>query len=259
MKLLLVTLLLLSSLSRAETTLVLAADHWCPYNCAPEAKQPGYLIEFAREVAKANGYQLEYRLLPWSRALELARRGEINGVVGATATNGVELNLGGEAAGMDVTVAGLRPGIQAPASLSKDLKELDPLRLGFIQKYTYDNGGIIDRYVLSRRLKRPDSVVMVAGTEGLAELLALSRQQRIDLLFENEAVLRHSQQGEAQPLTIVATGAAAPIYFGFSPNDEGRGWAAVFDAALTKAREDGSLAKLLAKYGLQPWWPNASP
>lgn len=259
MKLFAALLLLLSLAVKAEPTLVLAADNWCPYNCDPAAAQPGYLIEFAREVAKANGYQLDYRLLPWSRALELARRGEINGVVGATPTNGVDLNRGGEAAGMDVTVAGLRPGIKPPASLGKDLKALDPLRLGFIQKYTYDNGGVIDRYVLSRRLKRPDSVVMVAGTEGLAELLALSRQQRIDLLFENEAVLRHSQLGETQPLTIIATGAAAPIYFGFSPNDEGRGWAAVFDAALVKAQQDGSLAKLLARYGLKPWWPSASP
>lgn len=244
---------------QARPVLVLAADSWCPYNCDAEAQNPGYLVEFAKLVATKNGYDLDYRVLPWSRALELARQGKIQGVIGATPVNGSALTLGSEAVGLDTTVAAVRPNLISLPKLSDDYSPLDGLRLGFIQNYTYDNGGIIDRYVLSRRLNKPDTVSMVSGANGLEELLVSMSHQQIDMLFENDAVLRHALKDKPQPLTIIPTEAVGKLYFGFSPNDDGRGWAAVFDSALRQAKADGSLAAIMAKYGLQPWWQEVSP
>ncbi len=234
--------------------LILAADAWCPFNCAPNAAQPGYLVEFAAQVATANGYRLDYRQMPWSQALALTHSGKVQGVIGASPVYAGELVLTSEIAGLDITAIAIRQPLLKKTPITA-LNELDGWRLGFIQHYVFDNGGSVDRYVLERRLNAPATVVQVNSANGLQELLALLQQQRIDFIFENEAVLRYALQQQPTPVAISATGSVSPLHYGFTANDDGRGWAALFDAALQQAQQDGSLARLMAKYGLPPLPP----
>ena len=66
----------------AKEKIILAADYWCPYNCDPEDKNPGYLVELAQKAFEIYDIDVEYRLMPWSEGLLAVKEGRINGVIG---------------------------------------------------------------------------------------------------------------------------------------------------------------------------------
>ncbi len=66
----------------SQRKIVLAADYWCPYNCIPDSKNPGYLVELAKKAFEIYDIEVEYRLMPWSIALEDAKKGKIDGIIG---------------------------------------------------------------------------------------------------------------------------------------------------------------------------------
>jgi hypothetical protein len=73
----------LSPLAQA-TQIVLGADQWCPYNCTPKSKMPGFVVEIAQVVFAQSNITNDYRVFPWPRAIDMAKRGEIDVVIGAT-------------------------------------------------------------------------------------------------------------------------------------------------------------------------------
>lgn len=77
-------LLSLSSIALAAETITIAADAWPPFNGEPKSESEGYMIDIAREAFGAAGYEVDYKILSWKRALNLTREGEIDGVVGAS-------------------------------------------------------------------------------------------------------------------------------------------------------------------------------
>jgi len=72
-------------------TLVLAGDYWCPYNCQPGSDSPGYLVELIRRALYIYRIDVEYRMMPWVDALDLAEKGEIDGIIGVSSVKGRDL------------------------------------------------------------------------------------------------------------------------------------------------------------------------
>lgn len=69
-------------ISAEEKTVNLVTLEWEPY-IGSKLKNGGYLAEIAREAFKAAGYETKITYMPWSRALEVAKRGDFDGVIGA--------------------------------------------------------------------------------------------------------------------------------------------------------------------------------
>lgn len=61
---------------------VLATANWAPYY-APTLPKGGAVTEIAREAFRRVGYELEVVWVPWTRAMEKAKEGEYDGVLGA--------------------------------------------------------------------------------------------------------------------------------------------------------------------------------
>ncbi|MDX1695915.1 MAG: ABC transporter substrate-binding protein, partial [Ketobacteraceae bacterium] len=55
--------------------LSIRADRWYPMNGDPYAEKPGYMIELARLIMADHGYKVDYRILPWKRALKYVAKG----------------------------------------------------------------------------------------------------------------------------------------------------------------------------------------
>ena len=64
----------------AKEKIILAADMWCPYNCEPDSKNPGFLIEMAKIIFEEHDIEIEYRLMPWSKALDAVKNGSIHAI-----------------------------------------------------------------------------------------------------------------------------------------------------------------------------------
>jgi len=79
--LLLVCCLLFSSFSHAERQLIrVAAIDWCPQIC-PNAAKPGYIIELVKQIYRDTQYDLDIKIYPWSRAIVMARQGQVEALL----------------------------------------------------------------------------------------------------------------------------------------------------------------------------------
>lgn len=63
--------------------LVVVADEWCPYNCQPQAKRSGYVIELLKAAFGTRDVKVDYRIVPWKRALMDTRAGKTGAVIAA--------------------------------------------------------------------------------------------------------------------------------------------------------------------------------
>ncbi|MBF0239723.1 MAG: transporter substrate-binding domain-containing protein [SAR324 cluster bacterium] len=64
-------------------TISIGADVWHPYNGVAKSSELGFMIDIAVEVFKEKGYTVDYKNLPWNRAKDECRKGNIDAVVGA--------------------------------------------------------------------------------------------------------------------------------------------------------------------------------
>jgi len=230
-----------------DPVITIAADPWCPYNCAPEDDQPGYLVEIAKEVYSKHGYQVRYLLMPWKRALESSLHGQIDAAIAAAPTNAPGHYFGKYAVGSDETVIVKRLGQRFSYV---DVSSLEGLRIGRIASYNYDLNGPIDSF-----LDASMTTTTVTDEEPLCILFDMLRRDRIDMFLENKLVVLHAlNQPRYQNLgEMVATGVSTPIYFAFQPTSRGRRLAILMDDGLVDLRKTGRLAEILNKYGLKDW------
>ena len=72
---------------RAENSALFACNEFPPYKMKKSASGlPGFDVEFLKESFKRVGISLDIHYMPWKRALEQARKGEVNGVCSCSRT-----------------------------------------------------------------------------------------------------------------------------------------------------------------------------
>jgi polar amino acid transport system substrate-binding protein len=244
-------LAVMSNVPVAADVISLRADAWCPYNCAPDAPQPGYMIEIARKVFEPAGHQIDYQLLNWARALEEARAGKINGVVGAAKGDASDLVFPDEALGSSAyafaTVKTDTWNYSGPESLHHKV-------LGVIRNYSY--GKTIDQYV-EANMNDPGRVQVTSGDKPLELNLRKLQSGRLGAVCDGQAVLKYniSRLGLEGDLRMAGTDTEAdPIYIAFAPsNPVSKQYAELLSKGIVALRASGELKAILDKYGLSDW------
>jgi len=252
-KLLLITALsLLLPTGANADTITLRADEWCPFNCQPEADKPGFGIEIARAVFTAAGHDLDYRLLPWTRALDECRKGAIAAVIGTTPTESPDFVFPAEMIARADNAMAVKKGnpwrYAGPASL-------DRLKVGIIQGYVYM--GTIGDY-LEAAAKAPDHKRLdTTGGDNALELnLKKLLAGRVDVVIDSGAVLTYKIQDLHLTDKVELAGSADldPIYVAFSPAlPVSKDLAALFDRSVADLRASGKLQAILSRYGQKDW------
>lgn len=74
----------MASENPSDKTIIISSDLWCPYACEQDGKMPGYMIETAKAIFKKHGYEVQYKLTAWPRAIEDARINKTQAIVGAS-------------------------------------------------------------------------------------------------------------------------------------------------------------------------------
>jgi len=245
------SLLIASSLlaSSENKVIRLAADEWCPHNCEEQSIRPGYMVEIATEAFKLYGYKVDYVVeKSWQEAIDKARSGEYNAVVG-TAKSDVP----------DFIFPKTSLGIADNCYLSrtdstwkfKGIESLSSQRLGVIVDYTY--GDALNRYIFTHQ-KDPRKIQLVSGNNAIKYSLSKVKQGKLDVYVDECRVINYalmSRQDRSSFKIVGKMGDVDELYIAFNPqNGKSKSYSAILDKGVDKLKKSGRYREILKSYGL---------
>lgn len=234
----------------AASPVILCADVYCPFNCEPNAEQPGYLIELAAAAMASRGETIEYRIEPWQRAIIETRGGQCDALVGTPFGEPSDLIFPTVEAGMNinvfVTLANSNWRFTDSASLANVV-------IGGVVDYSY--GEPVDSWIANHR-QNPARVQLISGETAITQNLSKLAHGRIDAFIEDKMVLQYLAQIERlnSPWRIAGEVSRLPFHIAFSPaKPESAARAKALSDLVVAWRKNGKLKALLQRYHLRDW------
>ncbi|WP_415903099.1 substrate-binding periplasmic protein [Neptuniibacter sp. QD29_5] len=240
---------LYSSIGLAAEKIVIAADRWCPFNCAARAPLPGFMFEVATKVFAEKGIEVQYIEMNWSRAIQEAKKGHINAVVGA---------FKGDVPGFvlpeqELAILGNTFFVHKDSNWQyQGVESLQGHQLAAISGYDY--GDELRDYIQNNTF---DSVTMLGSEQPLNRGIQMLSLKRIDMLVEAEPVFWYTANLLNKTDHFKVAGSAKEFeksYIAFSPViDDSQQYAQILSDGIDRLRKSGQLQEILSKYGMTDW------
>lgn len=230
-------------------SVTIVADLWCPYNCEPTSDKPGLLIEIARYGLDKGGHTLEYKILPWARAIEEARLGKYEGIVGAYREDAPDFVFPTDSQIRSIDEAYIKAN---DTWAFTDMKSLEEISIGVIRDYSY--GQEVDAYV-KKHLDNPSKIQVASGDDALQINVKKLLAGRIRAVIEDRAVMTYYLNQTNKTKEIIPAGilGGQPIFVAFSPKTpKSKEYAALYSQGVTELRNTGKLKEIMKKYSLNP-------
>ncbi|MES2309842.1 MAG: transporter substrate-binding domain-containing protein [Verrucomicrobiota bacterium] len=243
---------ILLPLGGISETITIAADPWLPYTGNLKQGKVGYLIEIAQAVFESHGIKVEYKTLPWTRAVEEGRKGTLDAIAGAYKTDAPDFVFSGKSEGISIEYFYALPG---KSWRFKGASSLEEISLGVANGYSY--GEIIDTYI-QKNQSNPKRVQAVSGEDPLYQNLMKLQKGRIDALLESKNVVDYLIQDRKLELHLETVGVngSHEVYIAFSPkNSKSPLYAKLLQEGVEKLRSSGKLKTILDSYGIKDWVP----
>ena len=168
-------------------TIVLEADNWCPYNCDPADKNPGYMVEMLKHIFEKAGHKIDYKVVSWNRALQDAENGEVAGVIGASIFDLPTGHRSTELMGQNNECF----FVKASSDFAyKSIEQLKGKKIGTVAGYTYTD--VVNEFEKKNKNLFDPATGDKAVTTNMKKLLA----GRIDVIIENEFVFKYMSSKE---------------------------------------------------------------
>lgn len=231
--------------------ITIAADTWCPINCEINSPYEGFMVHMARVIFSRAGHSIEYKVMPWSRALSEVQAGNINGAIGAP---------------IDECTDCIFPKYeQGMVSLEMFTKKQDSWRyeglaslkgktLAVIADYSYSDE--LDAYI--KRHKDNRDIIQVAfGNDPLERVIKKLSNDRVDVAIETGEVFWYTANKLNLKDQFSAAGLALDsekVYIAFTPEKEkSQEYANILSEGMKELRQSGELQKIMERYGLDDW------
>jgi polar amino acid transport system substrate-binding protein len=231
--------------------IVLAADEWCPYNCAIGDKNPGFMLEIAKHAFEPHGHTVKYVIAPWARAILGTRKGDYTGIIAAGKEETPDFIFPGVSTGGAAHTFYVNQGIQWKYEGFESLKKI---KLGVILDYSY--GNLYNDYILPNKDQATQAIQIVSGANALSSNIGKLLNKRIDVLIEEKSVFLHHLMVHKIPNNFQEAGVAyqEDLYIAFSPkNEQSKKYAALLESGINDLRKTKQLEVILSKYGLKDW------
>jgi polar amino acid transport system substrate-binding protein len=240
---------LAAPLSALADDIVLEADSWCPFNCEPGSDRPGFMVEIAQKVLGAQGHKIVYQIRPWARAIDNAKKGTTNGVIGASKADAPELVFPENELSnypMDSFF------VKAESNWTfTGVDSLSSVTLGSMLDYGYNDE------LLAYIKANPAKVDAIGGDAPLESNIKKLMAGRVDVVVEAPPVFWDTVTRLGLKDKVKAAGAfptQQAMYIAFSPaNPKSAEYAKSLSDGVATLRASGELKAILEKYGLQDW------
>jgi polar amino acid transport system substrate-binding protein len=160
-------------------TVSIRADAWFPINGEPGGNSEGYMIDMATAIFTAAGHTVDYKKMPWVRAVKSVREGLFDCVVGAYVEDAPDFIFPSTNWGMD------RTGYYVTSESTWKFSGFDSLlteTVGVINGYAY--GDEFDALVKSR----VDVFQGSSGEDALERNFKKLVHNRLDIVVESVVV-----------------------------------------------------------------------
>jgi polar amino acid transport system substrate-binding protein len=237
----------LVSLSVNAATISIRADEWFPMNGEPGAAKPGFMIELAERVFGDAGHTVDYKLMPWERALDSVRKGDFDCVVGAYKDDAPDFVFPEEHWGLDNTAFYVKEGSDWTFN---GYDSLLTQKVAVINGYAY--GEEFDQLVKDN----PQVFQGIGGNDALEKNIKKLEAGRVDVLVESPSVLaaKMKDMGVTGFKRAGDMGEPSKMYIACSPAKESsKDYVKLVDEGTAKLRESGELEKIMANYGMTDW------
>jgi len=218
----------------------------CPYVCDSSSDTPGFLIEIANHAFGQQGDTVRFRELPWPRAIDYARNGNIDGLIGATRKNAPDLIFPEEESG----VSQMRFYINKETPWRhQGLVSLKGVTLGIVRGVSY---GEMDSYLRVYGNNNTKVQPVTRLTQNLRKL----ESGRITAILEDYMVMNSLLHQEGKTAQIVEAGRLNRnnLYIAFgAKNPKSNEYTELISNTIRQLRSSGKLDTMLKKYGLIDW------
>jgi polar amino acid transport system substrate-binding protein len=241
-----------------EEVITLAADNWCPYTCDSRSNEkPGFMIELARAAFKPYNITVKYRNISWARAIETARGGSIEGIVGAAHEDAPDFVFPSVLQGMSSKHFWVQKNSTWQYS---SVSSLGLVRIGIAADYAYSKN--FDLYV---KLHQGDTrnIQSINSEDALSLNIRKLQAGLIDTMPEDKSVMDYyfATQGQSNPfksaglMTERDSLSSEFLYIAFSPaNPRAKYYADILNRRIPEMSKDGDLKVILDKYHVDDWY-----
>lgn len=245
----LAVILLSALLSHAalSDTISIRADEWFPVNGQPDSDKPGYMIELAKAVLESAGHTVDYKIMPWERALDSVRKGDHDCVVGAYKEDAPDFIFPETNWGLDSTGFFVKSG---NAWQFTGMGSLLDKRVGIINGYAY--GEEFDAFVTAN----PSVFSGLGGSDALDKNIRKLTAGRVDVVVESPNVMRAKLQemGVNNVMQAGTLGEPSEMYIACSPaKPSSQGYIKLVNEGTETLRASGKLDAIMQRYGMSDW------
>lgn len=238
--------------ARCET-ITIAADNWCPYNCDPKSKLPGYMVEITKKAFARHNIDVEYIILPWRDAVEQARMGKYTAIIGADYMDAPDFIFPNISQGLMYNAFYIKKGDLWRFSNLDSLKDTS---LGAITDYSYN--ALLNEYIDTNKNNK-SRVQLETGDNALRINIDKLLTGKVRTIIEAENVMKHYLATHEMVGLLEEAGRLRPseqdnIYIAFSPREaKAQKYANILSQETKAMRASGELKKILSAYGLNDW------
>ena len=231
-------------------TISLVADEWPPFNTSDPVNE-GFMVEVARAIFANEGIKLDYRIIPWKRALVGTRKGEYDGIIGATKVEAPDFVFPEE----ELVQSFLSFFTLKNSSWVFDGEQsLHEITLAVVAGYDYRDW--LNRYIEEHK-NDEFKIHIMFGDAPVKRNLKLLFNGRVDVVVDNDASIHFfAKQMEIEDHLRLAGQGIEPAYLfiAFSPaNPDSRKYAEILSKGIKNMKKSGKLLQFMNKYGLNDW------
>lgn len=239
--------LLFFSINCLGKTITIRADEWYPMNGDPESARPGYMIELARAIFEPHGYNVDYQLMPWKKALASVNGGFKDCVVGAVKDEAPALLYPKFHWGIDRN--GLYVLKDDQWQFNGNIDSLRQRKVAVILGYFYGSG--LDEYFKNNV---GQAVQYVDDKEPLNTNIRKLLKGRVDTIIETIPVMNARLKDTGLKSKIRLTGAIGdPSVLYIACHGKNKKIIELIDQTMPKLRQSGHLKMILDRYDIPLW------
>ena len=230
--------------------IIIVADYWMPFN-GDDVANEGYMIEIAQAVFADDSIQVQYRSLPWDKAIEKTRIGKYDGLIGAFKSDAPDFIFPSNDQGFGGNIFF---ALKNNSWRYTDTTSLSSIKIGVTKDYSY--GETLDCYIRNH-LNDSTRISVGSGKWAVKDNLMKLLFGKVDAILDNSSVIEYNARLTDKTDNIQRVGVAEKpqsIYIAFSPaKSDGKQLAEKLSKGMDRLRANGRLANILKKYGLTDW------